>query len=72
MDYDEFLTYLRWRITKAGSQGKLAQQIGVEQGEISTVLCLHKKPGPKMLAALGVRKVVTYVLVAASTIPGCR
>lgn len=60
MNYTEFLAYLGERIAKAGSQGKLAQQISVAQGEISAVVNMHQKPGPKLLNALGLKKVSSY------------
>ena len=60
MTYDELLSHIRQRVVDAGSQGKLADEIGLAQGEISAVLTLNQKPGPKVLAALGLRKVVTY------------
>lgn len=42
------------------SQGELAEELGVAQSAISAVLHRKQEPGPKLLEALGLKKVVIY------------
>ena len=60
MGHDEVIALLRQHVARAGSQGKAAVALGLQQGQISAVLNHHQKPGPCVLAALGLRKVVSY------------
>ena len=51
---------LRARITRAGSQSQLAQELGVSEGHLSDVLSGRRRPGPRLLAAIGLTQVVEY------------
>lgn len=52
---------LRQACAAAGSQRAFAEQIGVTEAFISAVLHGRKAPGPTVLAAVGLRRIVRYV-----------
>jgi hypothetical protein len=56
----EVIVRLRAAIQAAGSQIAFAQQHHISQQYISDVLSNRRKPGQKILDALGVEQVVTY------------
>ena len=60
MTPDEFLTYLRSLVDDHGSQTLLAHHLGVTPQYISAVFRRKQDPGPRMLAKLKLKKVVTY------------
>ncbi len=52
----QFVTYLARKIKTVGSQKELAKQLGVSPAFLSEVLRGGRKPSPKLLAALGLKK----------------
>ncbi len=58
---NEVLALLRARAEKAGSQRALAERLGVTPAYLSDVLQGRREPGPKILAALGLRRVEMYL-----------
>ncbi len=52
---------LRDACALAGSQGAWARAQGLSEGHVSDVLNARVDPGPKMLAALGLKRVVEFV-----------
>jgi transcriptional regulator with XRE-family HTH domain len=58
MTLDQFRDYLRAEVQRQGSQRLLAQRCGVTESFLSDVLRGRRDPGPKLLAALGLRQVV--------------
>ena len=55
------LEMLRRKARTAGSQKALAEALGVTPAFLSDVLHGKREPGPTMLRALGLRRVVVYV-----------
>ena len=43
-------------VAEAGSQRKFAREHGLSTGYVSLILNGRRQPGPKLLAALGLRK----------------
>ena len=56
---DEVLDRLRYSI-KVNGQADLARKLGVRDQDLSDVVHGRRPPGPMLLAAMGLRKVVTY------------
>jgi DNA-binding transcriptional regulator YdaS (Cro superfamily) len=56
MTETQFIAYLARKIRTAGSQQKLAHQLGVSQAYLSQVLRQERKPSARLLAALGLKK----------------
>lgn len=56
----EVIVRLRAAIQAAGSQKAFAQQHRISQQYISDVLAGRRKPGQKILDALGIEQVVSY------------
>ena len=56
MTESEFLRYLARKVQTAGSQEKLAKQLGVTQPYLSQVLCRKRPASRDLLTALGLRK----------------
>lgn len=56
----EIYAELRTRIEAAGSQKAWAQQAGISGAYLNDVLMARRDPGPKILAALGYVRRVTY------------
>lgn len=54
------LALLRARIEAANSQKLAADALGVSEAYLSDIVRGHKAPGPKILNALGLERVVTY------------
>ncbi|MCK8788228.1 helix-turn-helix transcriptional regulator, partial [Roseomonas sp. NAR14] len=52
---------LRSAVRAAGSQKAFAAQVGISQQYLCDVLAARREPGPTLLAAVGVRRVVQYV-----------
>lgn len=59
------LERLRRKAARAGSQKALAGALGVTEAYLSEVLHGRREPGPTMLRALGLRRVVVYVTTRA-------
>jgi len=59
-DLDDVLLALQMAVEVTGSQAKCAEKLGVTQGYINDLLKRKREPGPKILIALGMRKVVIY------------
>ena len=51
---------LRKRLDKAGTQTALAKELGISKPYLSDILKGKRDPGPKVLAQLGIRRVVTF------------
>jgi transcriptional regulator with XRE-family HTH domain len=60
MSQPEIVQIIRERIGK-GSQRDFAQSLGVSPSYLSDVLKGRRDAGPKVLAALGLKRVVSYV-----------
>lgn len=56
---------LRKECKAAGSQSKFAEKHGVSAAYVSDVLNGRQDPGPALLTALGLRRVVLYVRAGA-------
>lgn len=55
-----------------GTQKTAAEKLGVSQQYLSDVLNEAREPGPLILAALGIERVVTYRATAVCRYPDCR
>lgn len=60
MDEINVLTKLEMACKRAGSQLAWAKAHGISPAYLSSVLGYERHPGPKLLAALGLRKVISY------------
>lgn len=60
MTKDELIEHLRKLVKEEGSQRNLAKRLGVSAPFIGDVLLGKREPAPKMLKALGLRRVVTF------------
>lgn len=60
MTRDEVVAEVRRAVERAGSQKAWAKVAGVTVQHVNDVLSGHRGPGPKVLDALGLEKVVTY------------
>ena len=60
MDKADMLGLLNAAIRRHGSQAAFARHAGVSDVHISQVANAIREPGPAVLSALGLRKVVTY------------
>lgn len=56
-------TILRNKCKEAGGQSAFAKQHGVSVAYVSDVINGRKDPGPALLRAIGVKRVVTYEVV---------
>jgi len=52
----QLIAYLRTLATEYGSQHALAKELGVSDAFVSDVFAGKRRPGPRMLAALGRRE----------------
>jgi predicted transcriptional regulator len=63
MTAEDVRAALQFRLDLDGlTHDQLAQRLGVTQGYLSKVIAGDCNPGTKLLAALGLQKVVAYVL----------
>jgi hypothetical protein len=70
MNANDVRELLRERVKAAGSQYKLAAAIGVDYGHLNAAVNGRCAPGPKILRALGLRRVFLYeVVVVAEEAP---
>jgi DNA-binding transcriptional regulator YdaS (Cro superfamily) len=60
MNRTSFITALALYVKRAGSQRLAAQQLGVSDAYLCDVKKGRRDPGPKLLTALGLRRVVEY------------
>lgn len=60
MNHVQFLAYLNDRIRDAGTQAELARRLGISPAYLGDVVWERRLPGKKLLAALGLCKVVRY------------
>lgn len=60
MTLDSVIAMLRRECAAAGSQKAYAAKIGVSLAHINDVLRGRREPGPSILNALGLEKVVDY------------
>lgn len=51
---------LRARVAAAGTQQQFAQEHGVSAQHVSDILSGRRDPGPRVLAILGLTRVITY------------
>lgn len=63
--FDVFVQ-MRAACKDAGGQAAWAERHGMSAAYVSDVLNSRREPGPKILGALGLRKVVRYVPAKAS------
>lgn len=56
----DFRLYLQAAVDRAGGQGAFAKVAGVTQPYVSDVLKGRRPPSEKLLAAVGLRKIVRY------------
>ena len=61
MTRDELVKLLQRKVQRAGTQAALAEELGVTAVYLGDVLLGKREPGPKLLNALGFRRVITYV-----------
>ena len=59
----EMFAMLEARVEEAGSQKALADEIGCAPQFISNILGKRLDPGPKVLKALGIKKIVMMVKI---------
>jgi transcriptional regulator with XRE-family HTH domain len=59
----ELIDLLRVRVAAAGGQQQFADSIGVSQGYVNDILAGKREPGPKILLALGYKKVSLYEMM---------
>lgn len=64
MNRAELSAELRRRAEAAGSQAALAAEIGVSPQHLGDLLAGKREPGPRLLARLGLVRVVSYEPVA--------
>jgi hypothetical protein len=60
LDFADVLKLLRSEISSAGSQTEWARQKSLDRVSVSYVLNERRLPSPRLLKALGLRKVVAY------------
>jgi hemolysin activation/secretion protein len=60
LDFDDVLRLLRDEVSNAGGQSEWARKKSVDRVSISYVLNERRPPSPRLLKALGLRKVVAY------------
>jgi len=60
LNKQEVVNLLRKEIAKAGSQSEWARRTGIHRTALSALLNGRKGLQPKILAALGLKKVVAY------------
>lgn len=60
MTHEELMDRLRADIAKAGTAKAWAERHGVAASYVTDVLRGHRGPGDKILAALGVERLVSY------------
>lgn len=63
MTHSDLLAILNQRIAQAGGVTRFAKQIHVSHPYVCAVVNGRQQPGPAILDAIGVRKVVTYELI---------
>lgn len=63
MTHGDLLAILNQRIAQAGGVTRFAEQIHVSHTYIYDVVNGRQPPGPAILDAIGVRKVVMYELI---------
>lgn len=60
MTLDGLLAHLRLEVDRAGGMRALARKWDITTGHISRLLRKEKRPGPIMLARLGLRERIEY------------
>ncbi len=60
LNFDDVLNLLRSEIAKAGSQKRWAKENGVSRPNVCRILGGRQRPQPKILKALGLKKLDTY------------
>lgn len=60
MKYDQVVEMLRREVSRAGAQSRWAESHGMSQSYVANVLRGRNEPGPLVLEALGLERVVTY------------
>lgn len=63
MDQSGFIEYLRRYIDERGTQQDFAESIGVTPAYVSDILRGQRKPGKKLLDAMGFKRIEMYVEV---------
>jgi len=57
---EDVLELMRREVKACGSQQAFASKVGITQGYVNDILKRKRELGPKILDALGLRKVVSY------------
>lgn len=66
LSLSDVFAQLRTACRQAGSQEAFAAHAGISRGHLSDVLNARRDPGPKLLAALGLRKVAAFMEIGKS------
>lgn len=57
---EDVLELIRREVKACGTQQAFAVKVGITQGYVNDILRRKREPGPKVLEALGLEKVVVY------------
>lgn len=60
MNHAAFILFLRGRVKEAGSQRAFAESCSVSEAYLSDILRMRRSPGPKILDAVGYKRVISY------------
>jgi len=60
LDLEGFRRLLRLEVDRAGGQSAWSRKTGVDRPHLSRVLNAHAEPGPTLINALGLEKVIAY------------
>lgn len=64
MNHEDMLARLRQRVADAGSQLAFSKQQGVSLSHLNDALRGEREPGPKILRAIGLRRVPMFEEIA--------
>lgn len=60
INLDSLLSLLSAEVAGAGGQARFAKSAGCSQAYVADILAGKRSPGPKILKALGFKKVIRY------------
>jgi transcriptional regulator with XRE-family HTH domain len=72
MTRGELVELLQRKVQRAGTQAALAKELGITAAYLGDVLHGKREPGPKLLNALGFRRVITSSRTAKNKRASCR
>ena len=61
MTRDELIQLVEKKVERAGTQLAVAKELGITSAYLGAVLRGKREPGPSILDALGIRRVITCV-----------